>query len=97
MITPDMIADVLRPIWNGPGANAGSKLRQLIEGILASKDIEPNPAKWERLKSRLSTKRADVKHHDAMPFTDVPTFVAKLSDSIEDRAGRFTILSSRAP
>ena len=34
-ITPDHVADVLRPIWNGPGANAGSRLRQLIEGILA--------------------------------------------------------------
>jgi integrase len=93
-ITPDHVADVLRPIWNGPGANAGSRLRQLIEGILSSKDVEPNPAKWERLKSRLSTKRADVKHHDAMPFAEVPAFMATLKDSIEDRAGRFVILTA---
>lgn len=94
-ITPDMVADVLRAVpWNGPGANAGSKLRQLIEGILASRDVEPNPAKWERLKSRLSTKRADVKHHDAMPFADVPAFMGTLADSIEDRAGRFVILTA---
>jgi integrase len=93
-ITPDHVAEVLRPIWSGPGANAGSKLRQLIEGILASKDIAPNPASWDRLKSRLSTKRAAVAHHEAMPFSDVPAFVAKLSDSIEDRAGRFVILTA---
>jgi integrase len=93
-ITPDQVADVLRPIWNGPGANAGSRLRQLIEGILRSRDVTPNPAAWERLQDRLSRKRAEVKHHDAMPFADVPEFIAGLSNSIEDRAGLFVILTA---
>lgn len=93
-ITADDVADVLRPIWNGPGANAGSRLRQLIEGILRSKDVAPNPASWERLQDRLSRKRAEVKHHDTMPFADVPAFFAKLGDSIEDRAGKFVILTA---
>jgi integrase len=93
-ITSDHVADVLRPIWNGPGANAGSKLRQLIEGILRSRDVTPNPASWERLQDRLSRKRAEVKHHDAMPFADVPLFFGKLGESVEDRAGRFVILTA---
>ena len=93
-ITADDVADVLRPIWNGPGANAGSRLRQLIEGILRSKDVTPNPAAWERLQDRLSRKRAEVKHHDTMLFADVPAFFAKLGDSIEDRAGKFVILTA---
>lgn len=93
-ITPDDVADALRPIWNGPGNNNGSKLRQLIEGILRSKDVTPNPASWERLQDRLSRKRAEVKHHDAMPFADVPVFFGKLGESVEDRAGRFVILTA---
>jgi len=93
-ITPDHVADVLRPIWNGPGANAGSRLRQLIEGVLRSRDVTPNPASWQRLQDRLSRKRAEVKHHDAMPFAEVPAFVATLGDSMEDRAGRFVILTA---
>ncbi len=93
-ITPDHVADVLRPIWNGPGANAGSKLRQLIEGILRSRDVTPNPAAWERLKDRLSRKRAKVSNHPYMPFADVPAFLRTLGDSIEDRAGRFVILTA---
>ena len=97
-ITPDMVADVLRAVpWNGPGANAGSKLRQLIEGILASKDIEPNPAKWERLKSRLSTKRAEPENRKSIPFANVPAFVATLTDSIEDRCELFTLFDRRSP
>ena len=32
-IKPEHVADVLRPIWNGPGNNRGSRLRRLIEGI----------------------------------------------------------------
>jgi len=93
-ITPDHVADVLRPIWNGPGANAGSRLRQLIEGVLRSRDVTPNPASWQRLQDRLSRKRQEPKHHDAMPFADVPAFMATLGDSMEDRAGRFTILTA---
>ena len=93
-ITADDVANVLRPIWKGPGPNAGSRLRQLIEGILRSKDVTPNPAAWERLQDRLSRKRQEPKHHDAMPFADVPAFMATLGDSMEDRAGRFTILTA---
>jgi hypothetical protein len=61
-ITAEHVADVLRPCWNGPGNNRGSRLRRLIEGVLNAKDVSPNPARWNGpVKGLLSKKRADVK------------------------------------
>lgn len=95
-ITAEHVADILRPIWNGPGNNRGSRLRRLMAGILAAKNVHPNPARWNDgpLPELLSRKRAAVKHHEAMPWQDVPAFVAALGDSTEDRAGKFAILSA---
>ncbi|MGA2157267.1 MAG: Arm DNA-binding domain-containing protein [Bryobacteraceae bacterium] len=93
-ITAEHVADVLRPCWNGPGNNRGSRLRRLIEGVLNAKDVSPNPARWNGpVKGLLSKKRADVKHREAMPYSQVPAFVATLSDGTEDRAGKFVILA----
>lgn len=95
-ITAEHVADVLRPKWNGPGNNRMSRLRRLIAGILAAKNVHPNPARWNDgpLPELLSRKRAAVKHLEAMPWQDVPAFVAALGDSTEDRAGKFAILTS---
>ncbi len=95
-ITHEHVADVLRPIWNGPGNNRGSRLRRLIKGVLDAKNVHPNPARWDGgpLPELLSKKRVKVKHRDAMPYADVPAFFASLSDSVEDRAGRFVILTA---
>lgn len=93
-ITAEHVADVLRPCWNGPGNNRGSRLRRLIECVLNAKDVSPNPARWNGpVKGLLSKKRADVKHREAMPYSQVPAFVATLSDGTEDRAGKFVILT----
>lgn len=93
-IAAEHVADVLRPIWNGPGNNRGTRLRRLIENVLNAKDVAPNPARWNGpLKELLSKKRAEVKHLEAMPWHNVPAFVATLGRSVEDRAGRFAILS----
>jgi len=93
-IMADDVADVLRPIWNGPGNNKGTRLRRIIEGVLRSKDIEPNPAAWARQQDRLSKKRVKPINQPSMPFADVPAFMATLGDSVEDRAGRFVILTA---
>ena len=42
-ITSEQIAEALRPIWNGPGNNRGSRVRRLVEVILTAKQVEPNP------------------------------------------------------
>jgi integrase len=96
-IKSEHVADVLRPIWNGPGNNRGTRLRRLIEGILNAKQIEPNPARWRRLKEHLSRKRADVIKRAAMPIVDIPSFVttqAPADGDIEQRALRFVILTA---
>jgi integrase len=94
-ITPEHVADVLRPIWIGPGNDKANRLRRMVEDVLKAKSVHPNPADWDGpLSSLLSRKRQEVTHHEAMAFADVPAFVAKLGDSIEDRAGRFVILTA---
>jgi len=96
LITPEHVADVLRPIWNGPGSNRGTRVRRIIFGTLASKGVHPNPARWEDgpLSNLLSRKAAAVVHHEAMAWRDVPAFLKTKGDSLEDRAGRFIILTA---
>jgi integrase len=94
-ITFDHVADVRKPIWDGPGNNRGSRLRRLIEGILSARDVHPNPARWDGpLKANLTKKRPDVTHRPSMPATEVPAFFATLGDDVEDRAGRFVALTA---
>ena len=92
-ITTEQVANTLRPIWNGPGNNRGSRLRRLIESILTAKQVEPNPATWARLRELLSKKIAEVKPKAAMTAMDVPGFMATLGGSVEDRALKFVILT----
>jgi integrase len=95
-ITAENVAEVLKPIWTGPGNNKGSRLRRLIQGMLASKDIDPNPARWGTdgtLREKLSKKRSETVNRPAMPWQDVPAFAATLGDGVEDRAGRFVMLT----
>jgi len=93
-ITTEQVADTLRPIWNGPGTNRGSRLRRLIESILTAKQVEPNPATWARLRELLSKKIADVKSKASMLAADVPAFMASLGDDMESRALKFVILTA---
>ena len=92
-ITSEQIADTLRPVWNGPSNNRGSRLRRLIEAILTAKQVEPNPATWARLRELLSKKVAEVTPRAAMAAKDVPAFMTSLGDSVEDRALKFVILT----
>ena len=95
-ITTQQVADVLRPIWTGPGDNRGGKLRSLIENVING-HVDPNPATWDRLKVStygLELKRREVKGHAAMPAADVPAFVQRLDmTDVEDRATLFVILT----
>jgi integrase len=95
-ITPAMVADVLRPIWTGPGDNRGSKLRALIENVING-HVTPNPAAWDMLRipeHKLELKRAEVKGHTAMPAAAVPAFVMRLDmTDVADRATLFVILT----
>jgi integrase len=75
------------PIWTATPETAG-RVKQRIERIAQwVKDGMPLP-------KTPATKR--VKHHSAMPYADVPAFMAKLrgNDSVSAKALEFTILSA---
>jgi integrase len=93
-ITTINVRDMLKPIWNGPGDNRGSRLRRLVEAILSANDVDPNPAAWVRLKGKLLDESPKSTPKKAMPFADVPAFVATLGDDTESRATQFVILTA---
>ena len=97
------ILSVLRPIWNTTPETA-SRLRGRIEAVLASAQVDgwieegrSNPARW---KNWLDHKLAPPKkigtrgHHAAMPYKDVPAFMARLAETpgVAARALMLTIL-----
>jgi integrase len=84
-------------IWNGLAASGnGTKTRSLIEKVLRSQKVRPNPAEWNELEGLLPKKRikAEKNHAESgMPVAEVPGFFAGLGDSAEDRGGKLVILT----
>ena len=104
-ITAEDVAAVLRgkdekgeTIWTGPGPNRGNRLRLLMCYVFASKSVRPNPAEWQSegaaLPHLLDDERKAATHPPSMPHAELPAFAATLDDSIEDRAGKFVILTA---
>jgi integrase len=103
-ITADDCRDLLAPIWTAKRETA-SRLRGRIELVLdwcAVKGFRDrdrvNPASWKgNLKHLLpaQNKRASVLHHAALPWKDVPEFIAELRqrDALAARALELTILT----
>lgn len=99
-IKTDDILRVVRPIWETKQETA-SRVRQRIERILDAARAQglrsgDNPAAWrgnlkELMANPKATKRA---HHAAVPYDDMPAFVAELRkrNSISALALEFTIL-----
>lgn len=86
-------------LWTGPGPNRGNRLRLLMLAVFAAEGVRPNPAEWNVEGAQLPHLMPDAdkyqaQHHKAMPHADVPAFVKSLTDSIEDRAGLFVILTA---
>src|SRR5262249_15993041 len=98
--TPHVIR-VLEPIWKTKPETA-SRTRGRIERGLAWATVRgfrsgDNPARWRgHLQEMFPAvgKIAKVNHHEAMPYVEVPGFMAKLreTDHIAARALEFTIL-----
>ncbi len=95
-ITVDDVAGVLRPIWTGPNHGRGSKLRGMIELILAAEDVEPNPASWAKLQHKLSKESQETKSYAAIEPDELPSLMAKLATegSVIARAIRFATLAA---
>jgi integrase len=99
--TADVLA-VLKPIWQKLPETA-SRVRGRIERILDAARVSgqregENPARWRGHLDKLLPKRAKLTrgHHAAMPFDDVPGFLARLRavDGLSARALEFAILTA---
>jgi integrase len=83
-----LITEALRPIWQKMPETA-RRTKQRIERVVQwVKDGMPLPAH--------GASKPQVRHHPALPFADLPTFMAELRkrDSISARALEFTILTA---
>ncbi len=82
-----LITETLSPIWTKKPETA-RRVKQRIERVIQwVRDGRPLPSKG-------ASKR--VKHHPALPFSDLPAFMAQLRnrDSVSARALEFTILTA---
>lgn len=85
-ITTDDVRGVLKPIWNDK-AETASRLRGRIERVLDAAKAQSfrsgeNPARWRGHLDQLLPKRQRLTrgHHAAMPYADVPSFMAALQE-----------------
>jgi integrase len=97
------VLKILQPIWRTKTETA-SRVRGRIEKVLdRAKALKlrtgDNPARWTGHLDQLLPRRsavAPVEHHAALPYRELPAFMAKLRqrDSISARALEWTILTA---
>lgn len=97
------IMQIIEPIWTDKTETA-SRVRGRIESVLDWATARryrsgENPARWRGHLDKLlpaRSKVAKVRHHPAMPYTDLPEFMQRLRalDSISAKALEFTILTA---
>jgi integrase len=99
-IDTEHVLQVLTPIWQKKPETA-ARLRGRIEKVLDFAKTKgwrsgDNPARWNgHLKNALPTRKKEtVKHHEAMPYQEVPAFFQSLSDAMAARALQFLILTA---
>ncbi|MBO3760038.1 site-specific integrase [Ciceribacter sp. L1K22] len=92
---------VLKPLW-GTKQESAEKLRECIERVLDAAKVEKlrmgdNPAAWRGNLEHVMHKPNAVgkNHHPAMPYSNVPAFMKKLSgvSGVSARALEFAILT----
>ena len=95
------ILQILQPIWLTKSETA-SRLRGRIERILSASitrkyRIAVNPAMWKgHLENLMPPPKSSDKHHEALPYDQLPEFMATLRemDSLSALALEFTILNA---
>jgi integrase len=102
-IDTSLVMKVLEPIWTAKSETA-SRLRGRIETILNWAKVRgyrdgENPARWKGHLDHLlpaKSKVRRVRHHAAMPYSQLPEFMAALreQDSTSARALEFLILTA---
>jgi integrase len=101
-IATDDVLAVLKPLWNAKPVTA-SRLRGRIERVLDAAKAQglrsgENPARWRGHLEQLLPKRQRLarRHHAAMPYGEVPAFMAALRqlDGTAALALEFAILTA---
>jgi integrase len=101
-VTTDQVLEVLKPIW-GSKPETASRLRGRIEKVLDAAKAQglrfgENPARWRGHLDHLLPKRSKLARgrHAAMPYENVPGFMADLRshDGVAARALEFCILTA---
>lgn len=95
-----LVLNVLRPIWRKTPETA-SRIRGRIERVLAWATVSEyrkgeNPARWRGHLAEMLAARKTVRHHPALPYAEVPNFMAELREreGISARALEFAILTA---
>ena len=98
-----LVLEVLEPIWSKKAETAG-RVRGRIEVILDWARVRgfrvgDNPARWRGHLDKLLPSRSKVRkiqHHKALPFAELPDFMAKLrrEEGVAARALEFLILTA---
>jgi integrase len=101
MIDTTLVLKVIEPIWKTKTVTA-NRIRSRIETVLGWATVSgyrtgDNPAKWRGHLAAVLPGRSSitkVEHHAAMPYPEVPSFVAALAKrkGIDARALEFLIL-----
>ncbi len=102
-IDAGLVVQVLDPIWTEKPETAG-RVRGRIEAVLDAATVRgfrqgPNPAQWKGNLSHILPARAKVRkveHHAALPFDEIPEFLATLRgrEGMSARALEFAILAA---
>ncbi len=101
-IATDHVLAILKPLWTKVPETA-SRLRGRIEKVLDAARAKghrtaENPARWRGHLDHLLPKRPKLTrgHHKALPYQEVPAFLARLRESGSDSALclEFTILTA---
>lgn len=103
VIDTTVVMKVIEPIWPTKPETA-SRLRGRIESILDWATVRgyrqgENPARWRGHLAKLLPARSKVRkteHHAALPYADLPAFLADLrhQNGVAARALEFTILTA---
>jgi integrase len=98
-----LVLQCIEPLWSAK-AETASRLRGRIESVLDWAKVRgyrhgENPARWKGHLNHLLPERSRakrVKHHPALPYTEVASFVAKLKpyEGVSARALEVTILTA---
>jgi integrase len=101
LIDTNMVRAALESKWKQTQATA-ERTRQRIEAVLdwaavhTGRTGSPNPARWKGNLEHVLRDTAEVKHHEALPYDQIPEFMSRLRarNSPAARAFEFAILTA---